>query len=51
MEHGLHQEFGWNRETDASGVAFLVYTDTVDNPYRGGRTDDRRGRDINRCAL
>jgi hypothetical protein len=32
MEHGLHQEIGWERQTDASGVAFLVYADTVDNP-------------------
>ena len=32
MEHGLHQEIGWERQSDASGVAFLVYADTVDNP-------------------
>jgi hypothetical protein len=39
MEHGLHQEIGWDRQTDNSGFAFLVYRDTVDNPVieAGGR--------------
>jgi hypothetical protein len=32
MEHGLHQELGWERNTDASGLAVLVYTDRIDNP-------------------
>jgi hypothetical protein len=32
LERGLHQELGWERKTDASGVAFLVYADHVDNP-------------------
>jgi hypothetical protein len=32
MEHGLHQEIGWERRTDVSGMAVLVYTDNVDNP-------------------
>ena len=25
LEHGFHQEIGWERRTDASGVSFLVY--------------------------
>jgi hypothetical protein len=32
MEHGLHQELGWERRTDASGLAVLVYADRIDNP-------------------
>jgi hypothetical protein len=32
LEHGLHQEIGWERHTDSSGMAVLVYTDQVDNP-------------------
>ncbi len=32
IEHGLHQEVGWERETDASGLAVVVYTDRIDNP-------------------
>jgi hypothetical protein len=32
LEHGLHQEIGWERQTDASGMAVLVYADTIDNP-------------------
>ncbi len=32
IEHGLHQEIGWERRTDVSGMALLVYTDSVDNP-------------------
>lgn len=32
VEHGLHQEIGWERRTDTSGMAVLVYADNVDNP-------------------
>ena len=32
LEHGLHQEIGWERKTDASGVSFLVYSDQIENP-------------------
>ncbi|MFP5204689.1 MAG: carboxypeptidase-like regulatory domain-containing protein [Acidobacteriota bacterium] len=32
FEHGLHQEFGWERVTDASGVEVLVFTDQLENP-------------------
>jgi len=32
MEHGLHQEIGWERLTDNSGAALLVYADKIDNP-------------------
>jgi hypothetical protein len=32
IEHGLHQELGWEWRTDLSGVAVLVFTDQIDNP-------------------
>jgi hypothetical protein len=32
MEHGLHQEIGWRRQTDSSALAVLVYTDNIKNP-------------------
>jgi hypothetical protein len=32
IEHGLHQEIGWERRTDISGVAVLVFADRIDNP-------------------
>jgi len=32
IEHGMHQEIGWSRQTDASGMAVLVYADNLDNP-------------------
>ena len=32
MEHGLHQEIGWERQTGNSDVAVLVYADRMDNP-------------------
>jgi hypothetical protein len=32
LERGLHQEIGWERRTDALGMAFLVYSDHLENP-------------------
>jgi len=32
IEHGLHQEIGWERRKDASGMAVLVFADHIDNP-------------------
>jgi hypothetical protein len=32
IEHGLDQELAWERTTDLSGVAVLVYADRIDNP-------------------
>ncbi|HEY1896307.1 MAG TPA: carboxypeptidase-like regulatory domain-containing protein [Terracidiphilus sp.] len=32
LERGSHQEVGWDRRTDASDVAFLVYADRMDHP-------------------
>jgi hypothetical protein len=32
IEHGLHQELGWERETNASDMALAVYSDSIHNP-------------------
>ncbi len=32
VEHGFHQEIGWERRTDASAMSFLVFADKIDNP-------------------
>jgi hypothetical protein len=32
IEHGLHQEIGWERRTDVSGMSVLVFADQIDNP-------------------
>jgi hypothetical protein len=32
IEHGLHQQLGWERRTDLSGVAIVVFADRIDNP-------------------
>jgi hypothetical protein len=32
IEHGMHQELGWERRTDRSGIAVLVFDDRIDNP-------------------
>jgi hypothetical protein len=32
IEHGLHQELAWERRTDRSGAAVLVFADRIDNP-------------------
>lgn len=32
LEHGIHQEIGWERHNDASGVSVLLYSDSIDNP-------------------
>jgi hypothetical protein len=32
IEHGHHQELGWERRTDLSGISAMVYTDRIENP-------------------
>ena len=32
IEHGLHQELGWARNTDISGVGVMVFADRIDDP-------------------
>ncbi len=32
LEHGLHQEIGWERRTDGSGMSVAVFADNIKNP-------------------
>ncbi len=32
IERGLHQEIGWERRSDTSGMAVIVFADRIDNP-------------------
>ena len=32
LEHGLHQEIGWERRSEKAGMTVLVYADHIDNP-------------------
>ncbi len=32
LEHGMHQEIGWERRTDDSSVSFTVFSDRLENP-------------------
>ncbi len=46
VERGLHQEIGWERHTDNSGVSILIYQDRIENPVieAAGRDLCRHGR-------
>ena len=32
IERGMHQEIGWERRTDSSGMSVAVYADSIENP-------------------
>ena len=32
IEHGFHQEIAWERQTDASGMSVVLFSDHIDNP-------------------
>jgi hypothetical protein len=32
LSHGLHQEIGWQRQTDRTRVSVLMFSDTMNNP-------------------
>lgn len=36
IEHGSHQEIGWERTTDRSGASVLLFSDRIDNPVLEG---------------
>jgi hypothetical protein len=36
IEHGLHQEFGWERKTERTAMSVLVYSDRIENPVLEG---------------
>ncbi len=43
VEHGNHQEIGWERAGDRSGVAVLIYSDRIDNPVLEGVSSSAGG--------
>jgi hypothetical protein len=43
MEHGLHQEVGWERRTDGSNVAVLVYADRLEDPVMEAMSRTKAG--------
>jgi hypothetical protein len=43
IERGMHQELGWERRTDLSGVAVVVYADRIDNPVVEAMSRDAEG--------
>jgi Carboxypeptidase regulatory-like domain len=45
LERGFHQEVGWERKTEKSGIAFLVYADQLDNPVLEAMTQLAAGSD------
>jgi len=32
LEHGLHQEIGWERQTERTGLSVLLFSDRLNNP-------------------
>jgi len=60
IEHGIHQEIGWERQTDASDLTVLVYSDHVYNPVlqaqghftaNGAATDSTNGSGADAAVL
>jgi len=51
LEHGLHQELGWERHTEQSGVQLLVFADHVRNPMLEAAVRLSDGSSISGAAL
>jgi hypothetical protein len=45
LEHGLHQEIGWERKTQDSGMAVVLYADRLDNPVLEAMSHGAAGAD------
>jgi hypothetical protein len=43
MEHGLHQEIGWERSTDDSDTGVLIFADRIDNPVMEAMSNPAAG--------
>jgi hypothetical protein len=43
MEHGLHQELGWERRTNRASAAVLLFADRIDNPVIEGMSHFANG--------
>ena len=51
LERGTHQEIGWERRTDTSGLQVLVYADSLSDPMLEASTHDAGGTDFTGQAL
>jgi Carboxypeptidase regulatory-like domain len=51
LERGIHQEIGWERRTDASGLQVLLYADSISNPALEARARGTNGGDFAGQAL
>jgi hypothetical protein len=51
IEHGMHQELGWERRTDISGVSLMVFADKIENPVLEAMSDFSAGNSEARMAL
>jgi hypothetical protein len=51
VERGMHQEIGWERRTDDSGVQVMVYADSLSDPLLEGNLRDADGADLAGQAL
>jgi hypothetical protein len=46
VDRGTHQEIGWERNTDASGMQVMVYADSLSNPVLEGSLRGADGADF-----
>jgi hypothetical protein len=46
MEHGMHDEIGWERNSGDSDMALLVYADRVDNPAMLAKSRPAHGNSV-----
>jgi hypothetical protein len=51
IEHGIHQELGWEQGTDQSGFTVLVFHDRIDNPVIEANGSFASGDSIASAAL
>ena len=51
IERGTHQEIGWERHTDTSGLQVLIYADSLSNPMLEASTRAANGVDFAGQAL
>ena len=51
IEHGIHQELGWEQRTDRSGFTVLVFHDRIDNPVVEANGSFTSGDSIASAAL
>ena len=51
IEHGLHQELGWERRTNLSGVSVAVFADHIDNPVLEAKSHFAAGTSTSSAVL